>query len=278
MGGIVWLASYPKSGNTWVRAFLHNFMRDPDRSYDINRLADLTVGDSQIHWYQEIINKPGADYTEEEVQRMRPQVHRRLSRISPDTIVCKTHNALMEDDGHPLVTMDVTAGAIYIVRNPLDVAVSYSHHLGLSIDRIIERMNTMGATIPGNEQNVYELQGSWTENVETWTDPPNPRIHVVRYEDMLEAPVRAFAGIVKFLGIAAPRQRIEKAVKLSSFRVLQEQERRQGFRERGPHAKSFFREGKAGQWHKALSQEQVAALVAVHRTQMARFGYVPPGL
>ena len=72
MGGIVWLASYPKSGNTWVRAFLHNFMRDPDRSYDINRLADLTVGDSQIHWYQEIINKPGADYTEEEVQRMRP--------------------------------------------------------------------------------------------------------------------------------------------------------------------------------------------------------------
>ena len=278
MGGIVWLASYPKSGNTWVRAFLHNFMRDPDRSYDINRLADLTVGDSQIHWYQEIINKPGADYTEEEVQRMRPQVHRRLSRISPDTIVCKTHNALMEDDGHPLVTMDVTAGAIYIVRNPLDVAVSYSHHLGLSIDRIIERMNTMGATIPGNEQNVYELQGSWSENVETWTDPPNPRIHVVRYEDMLEAPVRAFAGIVKFLGIAAPRQRIEKAVKLSSFRVLQDQERRQGFRERPLQAKTFFREGKAGQWHKALSQEQVAALIAGHRTQMARFGYVPPGL
>jgi hypothetical protein len=278
MGGIVWLASYPKSGNTWVRAFLHNFMRDPDRSYDINRLADLTVGDSQIHWYQEIINKPGADYTEEEVQRMRPQVHRRLSRISPDTIVCKTHNALMEDDGHPLVTMEVTAGAIYVVRNPLDVAVSYSHHLGLSIDRIIQIMNTTGATIPGNEQNVYELQGSWTENVETWTDPPNPRIYVVRYEDMLEAPVRAFAGIVKFLGIAAPRQRIEKAVKLSSFRVLQDQERRQGFRERPLQAKTFFREGKAGQWHKALSQEQVAALVAVHRTQMARFGYVPPGL
>jgi hypothetical protein len=278
MGGIVWLASYPKSGNTWVRAFLHNFMRDPDRSYDINRLADLTAGDSQIHWYQEILNKPGADYTEEEVQRMRPQVHRRLTRISPDTIVVKTHNALMEDDGHPLVTMEVTAGAIYIVRNPLDVAVSYSHHLGLSIDRIIERMNTAGATIPGNDQNVYELQGSWSENVETWTDPPNPRIHVVRYEDMLEAPGRAFAAIVNYLGIAAPRQRIEKAVKLSSFRVLQEQERRQGFRERPPHAKSFFREGKAGQWHKALSQEQVAALVAVHRTQMARFGYVPPGL
>src|SRR5689334_874640 len=125
MGKIIWLASYPKSGNTWLRAFLHNFMRDPERSYDINRLSDLTVGDSQVHWYQEISNKPGSQFTAAEVQVMRPQVHRRLTTLSPDTIVVKTHNALVEDEGHPLVTMDVTAGAIYVVRNPLDVAVSY---------------------------------------------------------------------------------------------------------------------------------------------------------
>src|SRR5579872_4031158 len=137
MGGIVWLASYPKSGNTWVRAFLHNFMRDPDRSYDINRLSDLTVGDSQIHWYQEIIDKPGSEFTIPEVRLMRPQVHRRLTTVSPDTIIVKTHNALVEDDGHPMVTMDVTAGAIYAVRNPLDVAISLAHHHGIEIDRSI---------------------------------------------------------------------------------------------------------------------------------------------
>ena len=103
MGGIIWLASFPKSGNTWMRAFIHNFMRDSDRSYDINKLSDLTVGDSQVQWYQEIIDKPGSQFTQDEVKELRPRVHRRLSALSPDSIIVKTHNALMEDDGHPLL-------------------------------------------------------------------------------------------------------------------------------------------------------------------------------
>ena len=52
MAGIIWLASYPKSGNTWLRAFLHNLLRDPGRPYDINKLTDVTAGESQASWYQ----------------------------------------------------------------------------------------------------------------------------------------------------------------------------------------------------------------------------------
>ena len=100
----------------------------------------------------------------------------------------------------------------------------------------------------------------------------------MRYEDMLANPQKSFAAVVKFLGIEAPRQRIEKAVRLSSFQVLKEQERRQGFRERPRAMEAFFREGKAGQWRKVLSKEQVAAIVAAHREQMERFGYVPEGM
>src|SRR3546814_397793 len=62
MGKIIWLASYPKSGNTWVRAFLHNLMRDTPEAYDINRLSDLTLGDSQVRWFQQIQNKPSRDF------------------------------------------------------------------------------------------------------------------------------------------------------------------------------------------------------------------------
>src|SRR5471032_1030711 len=128
MAGIVWLASYPKSGSTWLRAFLHNFLRSPERAYDINRLTDLTAGESMTHLYR--AQDPAFDQnpSEQRVRELRPLVHAAISRSSPDTVLVKTHNALVEEDGYPLISLGLTAGAIYVVRNPLDVAISFSHH------------------------------------------------------------------------------------------------------------------------------------------------------
>jgi len=277
MAGIIWLASYPKSGNTWLRSFLHNFLLAADRSYDINKLTDLTAGESMTDLYRALDPALDEHFTDERVRELRPLVHRAISQRSPDTVLVKTHNALAEIDGAPLISLDVTAGAIYVVRNPLDVAISFSHHNRTTVDNIIEFMNTKAAATVSNATNVYEFYDTWSGHVASWTATPSPTLHVMRYEDMLANPQKSFAAVVKFLGIEAPRQRIEKAVRLSSFQVLKEQERRQGFRERPRAMEAFFREGKAGQWKKVLTKEQVAAIVAVHREQMERFGYVPEG-
>jgi hypothetical protein len=278
MGSIVWLASYPKSGNTWVRAFLHNFLRASDRSYDINQLSDLTAGDSQIGWYRQLDPQLDEHYTNERIRELRPAVHRLIARTSPDSVFVKTHNALLEEDGRPLVNLESTAGTIYIVRNPLDVAISLSHHNRASIDQIVDYMGQSRAQTVGNEVNVYEFYSSWSEHVASWTATASPTLHVMRYEDLTDNPTRAFRGLVEFLRIDAPRARIEKAVRLSSFNVLKAQERQKGFRERPVGVPAFFREGKPGQWKKVLTSEQVQAIVTAHREQMARFGYVPPGL
>ena len=130
MGKIVWLASYPKSGNTWLRSFLHNLLRDPKEGYDINSMADFTIGDSFVGWYAPLIGRAPGDWTFEEVGKVRRKAHEAMTRAFPDSVFVKTHNALAADPYAPLITLELTAGAIYIVRNPLDVAISYSHHLG----------------------------------------------------------------------------------------------------------------------------------------------------
>ncbi|HXV24461.1 MAG TPA: sulfotransferase domain-containing protein [Alphaproteobacteria bacterium] len=277
MGAIIWLASFPKSGNTWLRAFLHNLLRNPQEGYDINKLDDFTLGESAYGWYRMFDDRPLEAYTVAEVAALRPKVHRHLTTLFPDSVFAKTHCAVMEDHGVPTITFEVTAGAIYVVRNPLDVAVSYAHHLGASLDDTIAYMAKPRAMTPASNNHVQELLGSWSEHVESWTTKPNRALHVVRYEDMLMKPQTAFGGIVRFLGLKPPRERLERAIARSSFRVLQEQERRHGFKEKSAQAERFFREGKAGQWRKALTPEQVERVVSAHRQQMQRFGYYPLG-
>ena len=275
MGKIIWLASFPKSGNTWLRAFLHNLMRNPDEAYDINKLTDFTLSDARMGWYNLFDKRPGPQISKEEVAALRPKVHEAMTRVHPDSVFVKTHNALVEDRGTSMITMQYTAGAIYVVRNPLDVAISHSHHYGLTLDESVQALNTPGLQSMNEETYCYERYGSWSENVMSWTQHPNPGLHVVRYEDMLDSPHKTFGGVVAFLGFKATRERIDKAIKLSSFKVLREQEKRHGFKERTENAEWFFREGKAGQWRRVLSAKQIEALTAVHQEQMARFGYWP---
>ena len=276
MGAIIWLASYPKSGNTWLRAFLHNLLRNPQEGYDINKLDDFTLSESAYGWYRMIDDRPVEAYSTAEVAAMRPKVHRRLTTVFPDSIFVKTHCAVMEDHGVPTVTFEVTAGAIYVVRNPLDVVISYAHHIGSSVDDAIKYMATSRAMSPAGFNHVHELLGSWSEHVESWTARPSPGLHVVRYEDMLDKPQSAFGGIVRFLGLKPPRDRVERAIARSSFKVLQEKERRHGFKEKSEKADRFFREGKAGQWRKVMTQDQIDRVAAAHSEQMRRFGYLPP--
>ena len=273
MGKLIWLASYPKSGNTWLRAFLHNLLRNPDTPFDINELRSFCVVDSVAELYARIDPRPPLELGPQGVAMLRPRVHRFITTASPDDVFVKTHNARLADFGVPTVTAEVTAGMIYVVRNPLDVAVSFAHHLGASLDDAIALMNEPGARTPITAEWVGELLGSWSEHVASWTAASAPTLHVMRYEDMHAKPVKTFAAVARFLGLDPPRERVEKAIRASAFRVLQDQEDRHGFVEKSRAADRFFREGMTGGWRRALNPAQVAQLALAHRDQMTRFGY-----
>jgi hypothetical protein len=275
MGRIIWLASFPKSGNTWMRAFLHNLLRAPKDGYDINRLGEFSFSDSTIHFYKQYLTKPVEEWTRKDVMETRWKVQRDIGRLSTDDVFVKTHNAHVEFEDLPMIHMDLTAGAIYIVRNPLDVCISLADHYACSIDESIRILSDNTSGTPNAEQLVFEVHRTWSTHVLSWTNQPGPWLHVVRYEDMLKKPTVAFSRVARFLGLNPPRERIERAIQASSFESLRAQEDAKGFRERSYKAEKFFRVGKAGQWRSVLSKAQIERVVDFHKEQMERFGYWP---
>lgn len=277
MGRIIWIASYPKSGNTWTRAFLHNLFRDPKKPFDINKMYELTANEGAVPNFLPFSDNPLDEWTAADVAAMRPKVQEALSKSRPHTIFCKTHLAVLHVHGNPTINFDVTAGAVYLVRNPLDIVSSLANHQGLPIDKIIQMMTMKNFETPTTETMVSESWGDWSQNVESWTGRPNPALCVLRYEDLLVDPLKAFTGLVSFLNVDAPPSRIRKAVEHSSFKVLRRLEEKHGFQERTAAQDNFFRRGTAGAWRDELTADQVNTIVSKHRDQMERFGYVPDG-
>ena len=275
MGGIVWLASYHKSGNTWMRAFLHNVMRDSAAPIAPNQLTQLTLGDGAAEFYKPLAGKPWDQVDDADVARMRAAVHRGFSQSSPHTVFVKTHNWLGPDHDVPCITMDYTAGAIYIVRNPLDVVISLADHFGLDLDQAIARMDDHAARTALAAHRVPDVLGSWSDHVASWTARPNEQLLTIRYEDLLHKPEQSFGRVVKFLQLPFARPRIDKAIGFSSFATMQKLEAEQGFVERSSFSQRFFRKGAAGQWRNLLSAAQIELVLATHGEQMARFGYLP---
>src|SRR5262249_30863750 len=148
----------------------------------------------------------------------------------------KTHNCLVMDRGHSTINFDVTAGAVYVVRNPLDVAISYAHHSGVTVDDAIKRLAATDAETAGSDSAVYEVQGSWSQHVWSWTRNAHRAMQVVRYEDLLADPQQGFGAMARHLLLDSTRHRLDQAIEQSSFARLQAQERDKGFRERPANA------------------------------------------
>lgn len=267
MGKLVWLASYPKSGNTWVRVFLHNYILTSGEGHSINALTDFSVAECAAALFGAAGVRLGVD----EVQKLRPKVHEQLTRLHDDLVFVKTHNANLAMRDVPLCTPDVTAGAVYIVRDPRDVALSYAAYTGRSVDEIIKFMANPGAANESDGVQVFELLSSWSEHALSWVAAPNRLL--VRYEDLLAEPARYFARIVRFLGTGEVDQaRLTRAIAFSSFGALARQEATEGYKAGGGHEK-FFRAGQAGQWRQLLAPAQAARIVAAHGAVMGKFGY-----
>ncbi len=277
MSNIFWLAAYPKSGNTWVRAFLANLIADNSEPLPLEELSNYCSDEALPELYSALSQQPNTELDVIQLCALRTRVHARIAASQPGTVFVKTHNMNGSFEGHLLHNPAVSAGAIYVVRNPLDVAVSMTYHFGLSLDEAIDRLGSEELATQNDELFVSQIISSWSTHVASWADMAGPAIAVVRYEDLLEKSAKAFGKIARLVGLGDNRKRIERAIRHSSFQTLSRLERRDGFNEVSDKTKRFFRKGQANQWRESLDRDQISRLVADHREQMARFKYIPKG-
>jgi aryl sulfotransferase len=274
---ILWLASWPKSGNTWVRIFIANLLRADPGPAEINSGDLARHRANNVQMFDDAAGVEASDLTEEEIDRFRPSVFRHHAENSRETLFFKVHDAYtILPDGEPVFPTEATAGAVYILRNPLDVAISFAHYLARPVDRIIEVLAS-GYCDPRKPAIGMLTQRllPWSEHVLSWTDDPPFPVHVVRYEDLQERPVETFSTLARFCGLSSDTASVDRAIRYSSFESLQAQERERGFVEKPEMASAFFRQGRANAWQGVLSDSQVALIVERHAAVMHRFGYLP---
>jgi len=268
--GLVWLASYPKSGNTWMRVLLRNLMKGGEQPADINRLAsaetligrwrfddDLLVDSDMLTW--------------RELERLRPLQCDFAAAGLKEPFFCKTHDSFRGQSGGPALGSGARA-ALYLVRDPRDIAVSLCHHASLSLSAAIDNMTDATFWSGGGMQVPY-LQGDWAGHVLGWTVQRQLDIKIVRYEDLRQDTVATMREIVAFLGARATGPEIDRAVRHSSLEELRRQEEAKGFRESRPGQDRFFRSGRIGEWRDVLSASQVRAVEERCGPVMADLGY-----
>jgi hypothetical protein len=278
---LLWLASYPRSGNTFTRLLLANYFAADQGSYDINKLHDFIPPDtSGVLWdafAQQYPVEAGPDGMWKarlrfiERYRNSPHSHSHLAAL-------KTHTANIEALGSKAFDFRRTDRIIYVVRHPLDVALSYADFNGQTLEFAIQAMCESGACLTHKDLGIFEVRGSWAEHVGSWLKGPECPLLLVRYEELRSQTEEILKSILAFLGAPVISDRVKQAVEASRFDRVRAQEAAHTFNEAPDTLKSglFFRKGQSFQWLRDLSPDHAYRLADGCEPIMSKLGYTHP--
>jgi aryl sulfotransferase len=279
---VVWLASYPKSGNTWFRLLAANLSAG-DEPVDINAIGENGgIASGRAEFESHTLLDSGL-LTHDEADILRPRVYERLSGDGDGSALrlVKAHDAYLTTPlAEPLLAGSRGAErAILIVRDPRDVAGSLANHRRISLDAAIDfmadRTACFAATTRGQSLQLRQRLLDWSGHAASWLGQTDLPVHLLRYEDLQAAPLAVFVAAMAFAGRQVAAADAERAIEFARFERLQVQERDQGFVEWRPRGRPalFFRRGESQAWRDELTAEQVQRIESAHGPMMRRLGY-----
>jgi hypothetical protein len=232
---IIWLASYPKSGNTWLRSLLatYYFSRDGLFNFDILRNIDQFPSSTYFKKYKDLFLKPESTSKYWILEQKRINQYNKLKFF-------KTHNALCKIDNNSFTNSENTLGAIYIIRDPRKVVSSIAHHYQIDNDQAFKFMQTEKNAIYQKEDNRYlgfNALFSWKFHTLSWIECKKFPVLTIRYEDLENETFLTFKKVFNFINDITKskksfdREKAKKTIRSCEFKKMQKLELENGFEE-----------------------------------------------
>lgn len=282
MPSLHFIASYPRSGNTWVRTFLFHLFRDQGH---IPAAATLRQIESYLPWdahptvYRLALGTDVTKLSIPDALAARPHIHRWLSTQLRTPPAIKTHSLFGAIGGKPLFNMEATQGVLYLVRNPLDAIPSLAKLLGKTVDEAIEIAaqslyvhSAIGEDDTGGGE-APDLWGSWSQNVLSWTKGGPAGTLVVKYEDLIADPPKWFSVICADIGLTFTTDEISRAIEGASLENIRAKIGTDEVRPPGWH-RGVVGTGVGVGYESKLTIDQAKRIIDRHGEVMQSFGYI----
>ena len=282
---IIWIASYPKSGNTWVRSFISAILNDKNGNFSFNDL--ITIPQYPIRQQFEGFL---SDFSNINIKKKNWIPTQAKINLNKKNKFLKTHHVNCKIDNDSFTNFDNTLGVIYIVRDPRNVITSLVNHYSLknhleAKDFLFEEKNWLGFKKEENKVKLTRfptLISSWKTNYNSWKNT-RENLLIVKYEDLVSNPKSEFGKIVNYLEqilkLNFDKTKIENALSTTSFETLKKKEINEGFIEGakdkvGKGNKRFFNLGPDNNWEKLVNKNIVIEIEKKFQLEMKELGYL----
>ena len=282
---IFWIASYPKSGNTWIRALLSSYYYTEDGIFNESKIHNIDQFPQKKYFKDFKYDKTIVNDT----ARLWLKAQKKIN-LDKKLRFFKTHNAFGNLNGNPFTDNTNSIGAIYVVRDPRNVITSLKNHYELDDNQAYSWMineNNYLYDIHNFEEDGYsdfQFISSWSTNYKSWKVQKKIPIKIIKYEDLLNETYLVFKDLINFINMLVNNSehinsdKLKKVIDSTLFDKLRKKEQDKGFTESvlsrdGKRKIPFFNLGPKNDWNKILNIKMVKKIEEVFADSMKDLSY-----
>ena len=282
---IFWIASYPKSGNTWIRALLSSYYYTEDGIFNESKIHNIDQFPQKKYFKDFKYDKTIVNDT----ARLWLKAQKKIN-LDKKLRFFKTHNAFGNLNGNPFTDNINSIGVIYVVRDPRNVITSLKNHYELNDNQAYSWMineNNYLYDIHNFEEDGYsdfQFISSWSTNYKSWKVQKKIQIKIIKYEDLLNETYLIFKDLINFINMLVNNgehinsDKLKKVIDSTLFEKLRKKEQDKGFTESvlsrdGKRKIPFFNLGPKNDWNKILNIKMVKKIEEVFADSMKDLSY-----